>query len=354
MPLSDEQKRSGIRSAWLMEETPEVPFMVGVGRGHSASAGFLGDMEADLTWQEAHYRDLAEVGDYFIPNLKPNLGIGIVAAAFGCEQLPDPHSDPWIRPLIGEGNPQDVYKLQMPDLSRPAMNAAVDAALQRITCFKKRSRLPMRLVNVPSPLVTASLIWEYTSFVMATLAHPKEVHFLLEMVTQFTIDFVRLQLRELGERLFSLSHEPWYLPADLGIRISDDTAAVMSPKGYREFGVPYNARISEAFGGIVVHSCGNIAHVLPGMLSIPGLRGIDLVAPQNDWARVRELTHDRTCLSLRYYGSDFPDSAAGDKLAYSNSLVQFFGRRGILFWTETPTLVASQALSRNLHHALSR
>jgi hypothetical protein len=349
MPLPDDQKREVVRKAWLMQETPEAPFMIEVGEAHSASAGFLGDMMADLNWQEEHCRDLAEIDDYFIPNLKPNLGIGFVAAAFGCAQIPDPKSDPWIRPIIGEHNPRAVYDLRMPDLVRSGMNAVTAAALERLACFKEHSRLPIRLVNVPSPLVTASLIWEYTSFVMATLAHPKEVHFLLDLVTEFTIAFVRLQMRELGGRLFGLSHDPWYLPPDLGIRISDDTAAVLSPRAYREYGAPYNARISEAFGGIVVHSCGDIVHLLPEMLSIPGLRGIDLVAPQNNWDRVRELTHGKTCLCLRYHGFDFPDSAAGDQLAYSQSLIECFGRRGVMLWTQTDTLAAAKELARELH-----
>jgi hypothetical protein len=32
----------------------------------------------------------------------------------------------------------------------------------------------------------------------------------------------------------------WHIPAEVGVRVSDDTAAVMSPGLYREFGVRYN------------------------------------------------------------------------------------------------------------------
>jgi len=348
MPMTEEQKRQAIRSAWLMQETPEVPFMIEVGEPHYANAEFLDDVAADLAWQEQHCRELSEVHDYFIPNLKPNLGIGVVAAAFGCEWVADPTSDPWIKPIIGHDNPQDVYALQMPDPAQSGMNAV---AFERIAYFQEHSQLPLRLVNVPSPLVTASLIWDYNSFIMSMMTHRQEVHALLEKVTEATIEFVRLQLQKI-ERLFAMSHEPWYLPPDLGIRISDDTAAVMSPRTYREFGVPYNTRISEAFGGIVVHSCGNIVHVLPTMLEIPGLRGIDLVAPQNDWEKVRDITHGRTSLCLRYYGFDFSNSEPSDLLEYSRSLVEFFGRQGIMLWTQTDTLAEAKELSKNLHYIL--
>jgi len=173
-------------------------------------------------------------------------------------------------------------------------------------------------------------------------------------VTEATIQFVRLQLRMIGSRLFAMSHEPWYLPLELGIRISDDTAAVMSPRSYREFGVPYNKRLSDAFGGIVVHSCGDIGHVLPAMLEIPGLRGIDLVAPQNDWRKVREITAGKAALCLRYYGWDFPNSDPGNLFEYSRSLVEFFGRRGIMLWTQTDTPAAAKELSGKLHRVLDK
>ena len=86
MSLTDDQRRAIIRDAWLRRDTPEVPFIIEVGGPHYATTEFLQDVEADLAWQEQYYRDAREVGDYTIPNLKPNLGIGVVAAAFGCQK----------------------------------------------------------------------------------------------------------------------------------------------------------------------------------------------------------------------------------------------------------------------------
>jgi hypothetical protein len=127
----------------------------------------------------------------------------------------------------------------------------------------------------------------------------------------------------------------------------------MSPRTYREFGLPYNARISEAFGGTVLHSCGDIVHVLPGMLETPGLRGIDLVAPQNDWSKVRDIAGGQTSLCLRYYSWDFPEGDPPDLLGYSLDLVDFFGRRGTLLWTQADTLDEAKVLSQNLSASLS-
>jgi uroporphyrinogen-III decarboxylase len=349
MYLTDESKRQVIRSAWLMEDTPVVPFMVEVGESHYARQEYLAEVAVDLAAQEAHVQLLAEVDDFALPSLKPNLGIGVVAAAFGCEWVPDARRDPWIKPVINDDNPDAVYALSLPDPAQSGMNALASA---RLAYFQDNGQRPLRLINVPSPLVTASLIWEYGSFLRGIHLYPRAVHALLDIVTTATIDFVRWQLQSL-RKLFALTHEPWYQPPELGLRISDDTAAVLSPGTYRTFGVPYNARLAEAFGGIVVHSCGNIAHVLPAILETPGLRGIDLVATQNDWVKVKQCVHGQVGVSLRYFGWDFADATPPDLVEYSRALIECFGRRGVLLWTQVLTLAQAQRLCADLSRVVA-
>lgn len=348
--MTDGQKKDAIRRAWRMEEVEEVPFLIEVGEPIRATRSFLEDIPADLQRQVDYCQAVSAVGDYFIPNLKPNLGIGVVAAAFGCPWIADPRGDPWVRPLLDDATYSRVYELEIPDPGRSGLNSM---ALDRIDYFQQHSRLPARLVNVPSPTVTASLIWEYSSFISAMAEHPDEAHALLAKVTQATIDFITLELQRIRpDRLFALTHEPWYLPVDLGIRISDDTAAVMSPDTYREFCLPYNTAISNAFGGLVVHSCGSIEHVIPTILEIPGLRGIDLVATQNDWDAVRRMTRDRVPVCLRYYSWDFPNPESVDLPGYTRRLIDTFGRRGVLLWSQARTRSEAAALSRELRGML--
>ncbi len=104
-----------------------------------------------------------------------------------------------------------------------------------------------------------------------------------------------------------MGHDAWYIPPEVGLRISDDTAAVMSPKLYREFGVAYNTKLSEAFGGIVVHSCGDLQPVLPVMMGTPGLQGIDLTMPPNpNWNVIKDAAAGKTALNLRHYFWNHP------------------------------------------------
>ncbi len=348
--LSDDEKRAMIRRTWKLEGVDEVPFLIEVGGFHAATSRYFSDDAAELDWNEEFHRSREGVYDYGIPNLKPNLGINIVACGFGCGYTVNDEADPWVKPLLREENAQDVYTLELPDLET---NPYYRKAWDRIEYFGTHSALPMRLVNVPSPLVTASLIWDYTSFIEATLIFPDEVHALLERVTEATIAYVQKQLRLIGEP-FTMGHEMWYLPGDMGVRVSDDTAALLSPNLYREFGVRYNNMISRAFGGIVVHSCGDLRNVLPVMMETDGLVGIDLTIPQNsDWKVIRDHAVGRTALNLRHYFWDH-DRNAGVKLAeYSAELIDYFGRRGIFIQTSTETQEEAKILGERLHRLLS-
>jgi hypothetical protein len=286
-----------------------------------------------------------------MPNIKPNLGIGIIAAAFGCAETPNDEADPWIKPLLKEENLDDVHSLQLPD---PATNPVYQRAWKRIEFMQKTSPLPLRVINIPSPLVTASLIWEYTSFIEALMIFPDEVHVLMDKITKATIAYVQEQYRRIAN-LHSVSHEMWYVPRELGVRVSDDTAALLSPNLYREFGVKYNSEISRAFGGIVVHSCGDVQNVVAPMMEIEGLTGLDFTIPQTpNWEVIRDAAAGKTALYLRHFWWDHGvDAAQTDLAAYSEKLVDFFGRKGLFIQTSTQTAEEARELGGKLHRVLA-
>ena len=344
MSLSLEQKSELILKTWNLEETPVVPYIVEIGEPHFATTAFYNDDQAELDWNESYIRDREQFDDFSIPNIKTNIGIGVMAAAFGCESVVNDESDPWIRPLISKDNVSDVYTLNKPDLSH---NRIYQKAFSRLEYIQARTSHHIRTVNVPSPLVTASLIWEYTSFIQATIKYPKEVHALLDIVTDATIEFFRRQF-EIVTNPVSVSHEIWHIPREIGIRISDDTAALLSPKLYREFGVPYNTRISEAFGGIVIHSCGELKHVLPVMMETPGLRGIDLTIPQNeDWDLIQKAAVGKTPVNFRYFYWDHMEGNV-DSFEYTKKLLDKFGTHGIFLQTSAPTLEEAAGLNEKI------
>ena len=347
--LSDDEIRDRIVRNFRLQEVPEVPFCIEIGPFHGAFRQFLASDAAELTWNEELHRGRRTVYDYGMPNIKPNLGIGIVAAAFGCEQTVNDEADPWIRHIISEENVKDVHKLEVPD---PAEHPVYRRAWERVDHLQTRSDMPLRVINVPSPLVTASMIWDYTSFIEALILYPQEVHVLMKKITDATIGFVREQLRRI-ENLHSVSHEMWCVPREAGIRISDDTAALLSPNLYREFGVKYNGMIAEAFGGVVVHSCGDVQNVVEPMMEIPGLTGLDFTIPQNpNWEAIRAAAAGKTALYLRHFYWDHAEPT--DLVAYTRKIVDFFGRKGLFIQTSTPTTEEAPPLGEALHSLLAQ
>jgi len=350
--LPPEEKIKNIEAVWRLEETDEVPFVVEIGTFHGATKEFFDNPEAEVKWTENFHRMRGNVYDYGLPNIKPNQGIGIVAAAFGCEYTVNDEADPWIKAIIREENAGDVYKLKVPD---PQTNPVFQKVYKRIEDLQRLSSMPLRAVNIPSPLVTASMVWDYTSFIEAILIFPDEVHALLDIVTEATIVYIREQFRRI-DNLFSVGHESTCpVPRFAGVRVSDDTAALLSPDMYREFGVPYNNRISKEFGGIVVHSCGDVQHVAQAMMEIEGLKGLDFTIPQvNNWEAVKNAAAGKTVLCLRQRYWDHPRDSNIDLAEYSQRLVDTFGRKGVIIETSAPTQAEAAALGEKLHQRLSR
>lgn len=349
--LTNDEIKDRIARNLRLEEVPEVPFMIEIGPFHGAFAEYITSDGAELAWNEDLHAKRKNVYDYGMPNIKPNVGIGIVAAAFGCEETVNDEADPWIKPLIREENVKAVHDLRVPD---PADNPVYRKAWERVENLQSRSDMPLRAVNIPSPLVTASLIWDYTSFIESLMIYPDEVHVLMQKITDATIGFVREQFRRI-RNLYSISHEMWHIPREAGVRISDDTAALLSPNLYREFGVKYNGMISEAFGGIIVHSCGDVQNVVEPMMEIPGLRGLDFTIPQNpNWDVIRDAAAGKTALYLRHFYWDHGGDADTDLAAYTKKIVDFFGRRGLFIQTSTATAGEAPALGEALHGLLSK
>jgi len=341
--LTTSEKLHIIGNTWKMKPSGVVPYTIEIGQPHFATKAFFDNDAAELEWHENYHRQRQGVIDFDMPNIKPNMGIGTIAAAFGCPLRVNNEADPWTDTLIDAKCREKVYDLQPPD---PASNPIFARVRERLTYLQQHSSMPLRVANVASPLVTASMIWDYTDFMMSLLTSPKEVHYLLDMITQATIDYVNLQLDTITN-LHSMGHEVLCVPREVGLRVSDDTAALLSPDLYREFGVHYNGKLAEAFGGVVVHSCGDCSRIVPAMLETPGLKGLDLTMPQNsDWSAL-ERAAGTVALSLRHYFWDHGERAV-DPVDYTRKLIDAFGTTGVFIVTSTPDADQARELGKEL------
>ncbi len=244
---------------------------------------------ATLRW-----RDTVGLDDDFVPYLQPQGGVTAFASAFGCEVEYFEHTQPWAHPVIkSDDRPEKVYDLKPPSVTDGQLGPMLEFTDYYVA--ETRGRYPIAVTNMQGPLDTAYLVWEPSAFMLAMYANPKEVHHLMRLVTDLIIAFVKEQKRHSPE--FMPCHfPPLWLPDGRGIAVSDDGLAVVSAKLYAEVCLPYMNELSDEFGGIMVHSCGNFVHQFDNLERMHNLRGINFGATETPFEAIWERFNGKTAL----------------------------------------------------------
>ena len=139
---------------------------------------------------------------------------------------------------------------------------------------------PIRLTDVQGPLDAAALIAGHTEFLSLVMTDPETAHRLLRAVTDFIIALVKEQRRIVKANSVEFvpsMFQPW-MPDGMGVSIANDECVMMSPEMHDTFSVPYMNMLSEEFGGIAMHSCGDWTHQFTSLdkvrnLIAAGVRG---------------------------------------------------------------------------------
>jgi len=253
----------------------------------------LQDPEKFLRAQLAEIQgQLAFRGD-FVPALTPTVGVVAIPSAFGCEVVWHERDFPAVRPLIKA--PEGITDLKMPGLRDGELGRVLDYTRY----FRQRTdgQYPIRLTDIQGPLDNGSLIMGHNNFLLAINTHPDLVHRLLQMITDLTIAFVGGQ-RKAAEDFVPSLMQPW-IPDGWGISISNDDSVMISSRHLEEFGVPYFNQLSDAFGGLYVHSCGNWLHQIPALEQIRNLRGLEFGASETPFPAVHERFGGKVVLACR-------------------------------------------------------
>lgn len=216
--------------------------------------------------------------DDAVPSLMVPIGpTGTIATAFGASY--DPAYD-WTHQCLT--CPEEIRDLDPPRLGAGLTGHYLDGV--RAVAAAVGDALPVCYAQVmQGPLSTSAMILDDQVLLEALYTHPDDVSRLLGMVTDYLIAFGQ-EARRLLPRPVPTNFVDVYLPDGLGIGLSDDLAAVVSPWLYRDLVVPHINRISDAFGGVFLHACGNPAAVYPVWREIRGFRGLDIGATEADLA----------------------------------------------------------------------
>lgn len=233
-----------------------------------------------------------------VPALCPTLGVIAVPSAFGAEVVWWENDFPAVRPLLGD-DAGAVSRLNRPRITDGELGRILDYT--RVFLDRTEGLVPIRLGDIQGPLDNAALIFGHTSFLEALLTAPREVHRLLDMITDLMIEFAQAQreiVRAAGAEFVPSSFQPW-LPDGRGLSIANDVAVMLSPDLHDEFGVPYLDRLSDAFGGVYIHSCGDWTHLFPSLEKVRGLRGLEFGGSEAPYDKVLARFGGRTVLACR-------------------------------------------------------
>jgi len=233
-----------------------------------------------------------------VPALCPTLGVIAIPSAFGAEVVWWENDFPAVRPLIGD-RLEKVRDLVRPGLTAGELGRILDYT--RVFLERTKGKIPIRLGDIQGPLDNAALIMGHTAFLEALITAPHEVHRLLDMITDLMVEFAASQreiVRAAGAEFVPTAFQPW-LPDGDGISVANDVAVMLSPELHDEFGVPYLNRLSEAFGGVYIHSCGDWTHLFPSLERVHGLRGLEFGASEAPYDKVLARFGGRTVLACR-------------------------------------------------------
>ena len=281
------------RPLWII---PTSPVLTAAVAGLVPIPQLLQDKVVQLNAQLAliAWRETAAIRDAFVPHLQPQGGVGVFASAFGCQVDFFKHTLPWAHPVIRESDPAEtVY-----DLLAPAVDGGQLGDMLAFTDYfvaATKGRYPVAMTDLQGPLDTAYLVWEPSAFMVAMYTHPKEVHHLMRLVTDLIIRYVKTQ-RARSPEFLPCHYPPLWLPDGRGIAVSDDGLAVISPKLYGEFCLPYVNELSEEFGGVMIHSCGSFVHQFHNLTRVHNLRGINFGVTETPFEAVWERFGGKTAI----------------------------------------------------------
>jgi hypothetical protein len=136
--------------------------------------------------------------------------------------------------------------------------------------------LPVHVVDMQGPVDASAQMFGYENLFLCTYDDPVRYHNLLELVTDGYISFWKKQMDLLGDNFIGTHLFAWdWLPKGMGASMSIDSLVMSSPDFYEEFYKPYTEKISDTFGGVITHSCGDFRSVIPNLNKTRGLRAVN-------------------------------------------------------------------------------
>ena len=280
------------------------------------------DVRTSLAYQLDAMTARAVLSDDYIPALLPGMRSGAIPTAFGCEELAIGEQF-HVRPVVQSA--ADIYRLRAPDLAGSGFTHVV---LERIRRFRELTsgQLPIHSTDMQGPFSTACALWDDQALMLAMIDEPEAVRFLMDLTTEAFIEFMKLQIDAAEGDIIPIHCMPFaWMPLDKGVCVSEDYLALLSPSTCTDFLMPCLERIAEAFGGIVVHSCGDFRHNLNAIANVKGLLGINFGVSETPLAEIVDVLGTEVVLlphATEVSSCEVPVISQAEHIRYSMGLAK--------------------------------
>jgi hypothetical protein len=220
--------------------------------------------------------------------IRPNFGTIFLPAALGLEYAVFDDAYPWLTTHLSRAG------IVSSSLDKAGESPMMQRAAEYISWFRELlpPEIHVYMPDTQGPFDLAHLIYGDQLF-LDMYDDPQFVHELLQFCTELYISCTLTLKKALGEPEGSCYHGHALIQGihlnNGGVRISEDTATLISPEQIDEYVIPYDKQVLDRFGGGFIHYCGKNDHLLDAYLALEGVRAINFGNPEmHDVARTME------------------------------------------------------------------
>jgi len=230
------------------------------------------DMKQSLEWQLGA---LKKSMDYKadVPNfLEPWYGIGTLASSFDIDYIWNPGQSPATKPkfmTIDEALAYPYKQVKDTPVGQHTLNM-IEYFLDRT-----KGMIPMSFSDIQSPLNNATYIVDTSNFLISMIMEPEKVTQFLDLLADLMIGFYKEQEKLIGPLQVKPGHGFASSHAFEGFGMSDDNLIMVDAETYLNYVRPAFEKVGKAFGGPVIHSCGNYSDKTEMIKKIDGLKMAD-------------------------------------------------------------------------------
>lgn len=212
--------------------------------------------------------------------LEPWYGIGTTAAAFGGEYT-------WLPGQAPAMEARYMTVEEVPDLvALPHEDVPIlQYTLQTIAYFLEQTKghIPVSWCDIQHPFNSATMLIDTSAYMMGLIFNPEKIMQINEALTDELIAFTKVQTDLIGDALARPGHGFAASRKGTGIALSTDNLIMISPADYQKFFGAASERIGNAFGGVMLHSCGNWGKWIGAAKSVPNMILLDAAfSPRTD------------------------------------------------------------------------